>query len=331
MSTTLQLNETFKNPPGYEIDFDILQEFEGYLNPAQPEDHPIPCRVLGYGEISTVFEIELEDFAGLALKRMSIFETPAEFDSYLAAYDEYHTLLEDEIGIRLPVHGYAAFVNGDGRPIFYIIQQKVEPETIGNHALSEMSTSEAQIVFAQVLQEMVKVWQFNKEHDHFEVALDGQISNWAITHYSPEGSQLLYIDTSTPIYRLDGIYQFDAELLLRAAPSFMRWILRRFFLDDVVARYYDERQIIIDLLANLYKEQLSQLVPDFISVSNQFFAGEMNDFNIDPIREDEVKAYYDEDKFIWSLYISMRRLDRFLQTKLLRRKYPYILPGRTNR
>lgn len=322
---------TFRNPDGYDLDFDLLYEFEEGLDTCHPEDNDIPSRVLGYGEISTVFELENEVFAGLALKRMSIFETKAEFNAYLTAYDEYHRLLENEIGIQLPNHGHAAFENGDGRPIFYIIQQKVEPETIGNHALSEMSKSEAQIVYAQVLQEMVKVWQFNKEHDHFEVALDGQISNWAITHYSPEGSQLLYIDTSTPIYRLDGIYQFDAELLLRAAPSFMRWILRRFFLDDVVARYYDERQIIIDLLANLYKEQLSELVPDFINVSNQFFADEMNGFNIDPIREDEVKAYYNEDKFIWSLYISMRRLDRFLQTKLLRQKYPYILPGKTNR
>jgi hypothetical protein len=44
-----------------------------------------------------------------------------------------------------------------------------------------------------------------------------------------------------------------------------------------------------------------------------------------------VRAYYREDALIWTLYLSMRRLDRWLHTNLLRREYPYILPGKTKR
>ena len=110
-----------RHPAGMEIDLDLLRRFEAGLNPNAPESNAIPSRVLGYGEISTVFEIETAPFTGFALKRMTVFETAVELDAYLAAYDEYHRLLEEEIGIQLPTHGYAAFTNKDGRPIFYIL------------------------------------------------------------------------------------------------------------------------------------------------------------------------------------------------------------------
>jgi len=47
----------FVNPKGFEVDFDTLVEFEHGLDTIHPERSAISCRVLGYGEISTVFEI----------------------------------------------------------------------------------------------------------------------------------------------------------------------------------------------------------------------------------------------------------------------------------
>ena len=98
---------SFQNPKGFEIDFDLLQEFERGLDSIHPERSQMPCRVLGYGEISTVFEIHADTFDGLAFKRMSIFETVEELSEYLVTYHEYHRLLEDEIGVHLPAHGHA--------------------------------------------------------------------------------------------------------------------------------------------------------------------------------------------------------------------------------
>ena len=45
----------------------------------------------------------------------------------------------------------------------------------------------------------------------------------------------------------------------------------------------------------------------------------------------DVRAYYREDALIWRLYLSMRRLDRFIHQYILRRRYPYILPGKIKR
>jgi len=262
---------------------------------------------------------------------MSIFETAVELQEYIATYDEYHLLLEAKIGIKLPSHGYATCVSKNGRPIFYILQEKVSSQTIGHNALATLSADEAIGLFAQVLHEFSKVHAFNQAQDKYEVAIDGQMSNWAIVQNADAPSHLIYIDTSTPIYRISGIDQLDPTLFLRPAPSFLRWILRLFFLEDVVNRYYDLRQVIVDLLGNLHKENLAYLIPAFIPIANDFLNTDLASLRPAPITENEVKAYYDEDRKIWALYAHMRRLDRFLHNHLFRKQYPYILPGKGKR
>jgi hypothetical protein len=85
------------------------------------------------------------------------------------------------------------------------------------------------------------------------------------------------------------------------------------------------------LVANFYKEQRPELIPKLVDVANCFFADDAVDLDLEPIDEKQVRSYYREDALIWTLYLSMRRLDRWLHSSLLRREYPYILPGRTKR
>lgn len=327
----------FQNPNGFEINFDLLREFERGLNILTPEKSCIPCRVLGYGEISTVFEIQAETLRGLACKRMAVFETPAELSQYLGTYREYNRLLEVEIGLGTPFHGYAAFVNDAGRPIFYIIQQQVPSASLGNKAVHFLPREGTLALFRRILREVYRVWAFNQSQSNCQVALDAQISNWAIADFDPahpylnETMPLLYLDTSTPLFRLNGVEQLNTELFLRAAPSYLVWILRLFFLEGVLNRYYDFRQVILDLMANFYKEQWSDLIPDLILVANAFLAEEAAEIGAKPFTAQEVRAYYRQDALIWSLYLGMRRFDRFLHRYLLRRDYPYILPGKTKR
>jgi hypothetical protein len=146
-----------------------------------------------------------------------------------------------------------------------------------------------------------------------------------------DATTLTYLDTSTPLFRVEGVEQLNTELFLRSAPSFLAWILRLLFLEDVVNRYYDFRRVVIDVVANFYKEQRPDLIPSVLELVNGFFTGEAAGLGIQPIQEKEVRAYYREDALIWTLYLSFRRFDRFLQTRLLRREYPYILPGKIKR
>ncbi len=319
-----------------QANLELLQAFERGLDPQHPERSQMPARVLGYGEISTVFAIDAEGLRGLAFKRLPLFYNSAEVEKYQAVYAEYNRLLETEIGIRLPAHDYAVFANAAGRPIFYIIQKQLSPDAIGNRAIHRLSREMVLVLVKRTLQELRKVWEFNRRQNRVQVAIDGQISNWVIDGFNSanprvEDAALVYVDTSTPLWRVNGVEQLDTELFLRSAPSFLVWILRLLFLKDVVNRYYDFHRVAVDLAANFHKEQRSDLIPDVVKVVNDFFTGEAMTLGIQPITQKEVNDYYQEDAFIWSLYLSMRKVDRFLRTQVLRGQYPYILPEKIKR
>jgi hypothetical protein len=326
-----------KSPAGAEIEIALLQEFERGLDPLNPGKSKIPCHVLGFGEISTVFEIQEDQFKDLAFKRMCIFRNMDELQNYLTTYAEYNRRLESVIGLRLPAHGYIALRCDAGYPIFYIIQKKLAPGSISSKALHHLSLPENIALFQAVLGELNKVWKYNLNQPDAQVGIDGQLSNWAIEGFDPyhpglrEEIILFYIDTSTPLCTKGGVEQMDPELFLRSAPPYLVWILRLLFVKDVMTRYYDPRKVIIDIIANFYKEQKAELIPDMIACANEYIAHQGSDLGIQPITEKEVKDYYQEDKIIWSMYLSMRQFDRFIRKKVLHLDYPYILPGKTKR
>ncbi len=323
--------------PLSQAQLDLLQEFEKGLDPRWPERNKIPAVVLGYGEISTVFAIEVQGLKDLALKRLPLFYNQEEVEAYQVAYEEYNRLLQDVVGLQLPSYSFVSFANPAGRPIFYIIQRRLPSSSIGNQAIHLLRPEQVRVLVRRVLQEARRVWDFNRQQDRLQIALDSQISNWSIDGFDAQDprvdltSTLTYLDTSTPLYRIEGVEQLNAELFLRSAPSFLAWILRLLFLEDVVARYYDFRRVVIDLVANFYKEQRPDLIPKVIDEVNNFFTDEAAALGIQPIEEREVRSYYREDALIWTLYLALRRIDRWLQTRLLGREYPYILPGKIQR
>ncbi|MBU1672256.1 MAG: hypothetical protein KKF41_13290 [Actinobacteria bacterium] len=314
-----------------EVDVDLLREFERGLDPAQPERSAIPARVLGYGEISTVFQIEGID---LACKRMPIFESEEELVRYHAGFERYNQLLA-EIGITVPESGHATVEGRDGSPVVYLLQRRLDPDSIANRAMLGMEPAEVYRLVTSILGELAKLWRFNASHEDVELGIDGQISNWSVVGLEdgrlPDELELLYLDTSTPFVRLDGAEQLDPELFLRSAPSFLIWIVRALFLEDVMTRYYDFHLVAVDLIANFYKEQRPELIGGLVKAANSFFTGEAADLDVAPLTEKEIRSYYREDALIWRLYLGMRRLDRFLRTKVTHKGYRYILPGKIRR
>lgn len=314
------------------IDLDLLRRFEQHLDPQRPEQGPVPAKVLGYGEISTVFALGEAGQHDMAYKRMPIFRDEQELRGYERIYETYNRLLIEEVGLELPAHGHASLVNQRGRVVFYIVQQQLDPASIGNHVVQRLASQDVRRLVRLVLGELAKVWRYNRQQNRIQIGIDGQISNWAVSGLDAYGLklgpdvQLHYLDTSTPLFRVGGQEQIDPELFLRSAPSFLAWLLRWLFVQDVVARYYDFRRVVIDLIANFYKEQLPDLVPALIAEANDFFAHEASEPQIAPIALHEVQSYYRQDALIWRLYLSFRRIDRFLHIHILHKDYPYILP-----
>ncbi len=320
-----------------QINIDLLKEFERGLDPSRPEESKIPAKVLGYGEISTVFEIKEEPQKALAYKRMPIFKYQKEIDHYETIYNEYNRILNDRIGINVPPYGLASFISDKENIICFDVQEKLPSESFGNKLIHTLDDKDVITFLSTVLRQLKKVWDFNKENASLEIGIDGQISNWAIRDFDPNSphidpeTQLYYIDTSTPFIRKNGEEQLDPELFLRSAPSFLLWLIRWLFLEGVMTRYYDFHLVVVDLIANFYKEQRPDLILGLTQAANDFFAKEAKSLNIAPVTTKEIRSYYKQDALIWTIFLALRRLDRFIHKGVLRKPYVYILPGKIKR
>ena len=96
-------------------------------------------------------------------------------------------------------------------------------------------------------------------------------------------------------------------------------------------RYYDFHLVVVDLIANFFKEGRAEYIPRMIETANHFFATEIPEFNVEPITEKEVTKYYKSDAFIWRFYLAARKTDRFITEKILGKKYEFRLPEKVKR
>ena len=314
-----------------ELNKQLLVEFENNINTVSPEKGKVPIKILGFGEISIVFQ--LGNDKDIVYKRLPIFENTAQVNRHIKAFDMYQTnLLTKKIGLNL-VPSASEFVNlGTGPITLFLAQARVDPDTFCHKLIHNVSEEEVYVMFHLLMKELFKIFKYNKKSTGLKVGIDSQISNWAIKNLSEtdnkitEQSQFYYLDTSTPMFRINKKEAMEAELFLKSAPSFLRGILKIAFLQEVLDRYYDWRLVTIDMLANLFKEQRKDLIPGCLKVVNDFFSFQAKDFEIEPIQMKEIVDYYKEDKQIWDIFQNARKFDRYMQTKLFHKKYLFYLP-----
>ena len=306
-----------------DIDGELLERFEAGLDPQRPDRSQIPARLIGFGEISAIFQIA--DDANRAYKRMPLFKTIPEAEAYAAIYHTYCRRLT-QAGLNLP-DSATHIVALPRRPVvLYITQAQVPAGCIANRLIQDLDEPGFETLLNKILEAMAGFWKYNDAlQPEMELAIDGQISNWALTAADP-AEKLWYIDTSTPFIRQNGVEQLDPELLLQAAPSFLRWLIRWLFVADVMNRYYDPRQVLIDLADNLIKEQRPDFIGPAVRLFNAYLPADQSQ-----VTTADVERYYREDKFIWTIFLAFRKLDRTLTTYFTRKRYEFILPGKIKR
>lgn len=308
------------------IDSAQLETFENSLDPAFPEQSAVRPEILGYGEISSTFSIP--GMPGLAFKRMPPFGHPEKIDDYRSAVDQYCTLLSERCGIRVAPFSIHNLVNRHGEHIVYVAQPRLAAASIGNRRLAEAGNGDLENWVGPVIERLFQVRRHNQARGEAErIGIDGQISNWSLEM----GEEPLYFDVTTPLFRLNGIEQLDTEIFLKSCPAFLVWLVRWQFLQEVLDRYYDIRLVLIDLVANFHKEGRADLIDSAIDLINRRLEQETSDGPIFSIGRREVDRYYKNDAFIWRLFLSLRRMDRFLKTRIAGKRYNFILPGRITR
>ena len=262
--------------------------------------------VLGYGEISSV--VRLGD---AAYKRLPLFDRRERVDAYARVFERYLARLAER-GVTPIASELHVLERADGRLAVYCVQPVSDAARIGPAALAAADDAGAAALFAAVLDRVCGAVGAG-------LGLDAQLSNWV----AGDGG-LGYLDVTTPLLRDDrGVEQLDTDLFLSSLPWAMRGVVRRFMLRGILAKYYDPRGAIVDLLGNLFKERLDRHLPAFLELANERFDR--------PISHDEVRGYYRGDARVWAGLQVLRRIDRAWQRGVRRRPYPFLLPGKIER
>ncbi len=303
-----------------DIDIELLNRFETELIPHDLSRSSVPAKIIGFGEISAIFQIGGEE--NIIYKRIPIFPDFKTAESYKQMYFEYCSLLR-QAGINLPQDD-AVIVEVPGHPVaIYFAQQRIGDHFFCHNLINTLEQADRTRMLEEIMSALTCIWNFNQEQlPLFEIAIDCQLSNWAWVGEKAD-RKLFLVDTSTPFIRKNGVEQLSVELLLQSVPVYIRWLVRRLDLDDVIGRYYDRRKVVIDLVANLYKEQRPDLIPWFLEIVNKYLAQVLS--------QKEIDTYYKEDKMIWNLFSGLRKAERFITVYLLRKRYEFILPGAIKR
>lgn len=297
--------------------------------------------IVGYGEISTVMRLKKKGWVNHEVnvvnydskwlwKKMPPFPSLDEVKRYERLYSLYRKLIID-VGIDVPQQEMRHFRH-EKHFVVYAGQERLEEKTICNRVIRLMDEKNAYHLMGMIIDRVKRVHLFNRRPgSEIQIGFDAQLSNWALV--TPGDNRdligcdcgLIYIDTSSPLVRIKGIEQINTEIFIKSAASFLRPIIRTFFLQDVVERYYDTRRVIIDLIANLYKEQCPELIDGSIETANWLI--NKSGLEIDPITRKEIDGYYSSDAFIWRFYQGSRKIDRFMTERVLRKKYEFRIPG----
>lgn len=263
--------------------------------------------VLGYGEISTVLRLTVDNRT-YACKRLPPFP-PGAIDRYRSACSAYLAAL-GEAGIRTASSTIEIVPSGEGEAVYCI--QPIEDHLLVND-LSVFGPGEV----ADIADRLVSLIAGAIDD---RLGVDAQISNWAL---DPDGG-FVYLDVTTPLIRdEDGNEMLDTDVFIASLPAFLRPGVRRFLLPEILSHYYDARAALVDLIGNLKKERLESAIPPFLDAANR---------HVDPpITRKELDRYYRSDAVMWEVLQRLRKMDRWWQRKIRRRSYPFLLPGRVER
>jgi len=306
----------------------VLADLERRLDPAAPE-RTEGLAVIAYGEVSACLRVA--GLPGFVSKRMSGFADAAAAQRYADLVREYLAALASA-GVAV-VDTHLVPVERPGRPpVVHLVQPELPADTLGHRLLVTADDATVADAVGRVLATTLRLATANRDRgDGLEVAVDGQLSNWSFP--APAKQPPVLVDVGTPFLRRDGEHRLDLELLHRPIPpgirAYYRW---RGEVGAYVDEYFDPRLVAVDLLGNFHKEGRPDRIPLGVAAVNRWLADHADVvWEQPPVTVDEVRRYYEKDAGLLALYLRLRKADRFLRTRLLRRPYDYVLPERVDR
>ncbi len=289
-----------------------LEDLEDLFRRAFSTGDAVELDIIGYGEISSVVRWQGTN-GPVAAKRLPNYTSWEVRDAHHGLMAEYIEELQAR-GVDVVPTAFCELDAEDGTRVLYTVQPLISSERLAVGVLRDASQVEGRRLLERIVEHTVAV------AGDPVLGLDVQLSNWVVLD-----DGLGYLDISTPFMRdlVTGLSRLDTSIFVASLPWALRWPVQRFLAEEIVAEYFDVRTTLLNAIANLHKERLTEWIPIAVEAAN----GRLDD----PIALADVDRYYAKDQRMWEVLQWLRRVDRWWQLRIRRRPYPVLLPGRIDR
>jgi hypothetical protein len=257
--------------------------------------------LIGAGEMTCVLE-----WRGRACKRLPPFDDRSRIDGYAQLLEEYLTRLR---ACGVPVLDTALHVVSRGDACIVYLAQPLIPAELCLPAWLRSAPQDDGIAMVRLVMEHVRSCTANA------VGIDANLSNWGVRDGKP-----LYFDVSTPMLRdAAGQHRLDTEIFVATLPAMVRGLVRRYFVKQLLDRYFDTRSVSENLLGDLPNTRLDELTIPLLAEANA---------RLDrPLTMKQIEAYRREDWLTWRAIRQLLKLEQFWRRAILRAPNPHLLPS----
>ncbi len=263
--------------------------------------------VVGHGDVSLVLAWPAKN-PELVCKRLPPFRDLAAYRAYRDVVLRYIDALRGR-GVMVVDTEVSHLCRSDGRVIGFHVQPLMPADRLGTQVLRAASAEEGTTLLDAVVETV------DRAIDE-RLGVDAQLSNWIWLDNAP-----WQIDLTTPfLLGVDHELSFDLTPFVALAPAFTRPILRR-ELYKLILRWTTSRGALVDLAANLLKEELDQWVePALHSINTRVSPS---------ITYAEIERVHNDDLRLWPFLYRLEHLNRWWQRAVHRRDVDVLLPERT--
>lgn len=256
---------------------------------------------IGAGEMTCVLS-----WQGFACKRLPPITDRTRLERHRALILEYVDRLE-AAGIAV-VDTAVQITDRHGYAVAYVVQPQLERSTLLPVVMAPLAPAPARALAALVFDAVERA-------NAAGIGLDANLSNWAVQDGRP-----LYIDVSTPMLRdAAGHHRLDSELFVSTMPVLLRGLVRRYFVKDLLDRYYVPLSVFENLLGDLPNSDLEGLTIPLLEDVNRRLST--------PLTPARIESYRREDRLTWGLIRWSLRLERRWRRWVRDGNPPHLIPS----
>ena len=285
-----------------------LEQVEAAIGRALDSDDHGELTVLGYGEVSVA--VGWPATAPVwACKRLPPFADMAAYRAYAALVEEYLARLTSA-GVAVVDTDVRSLERSGGSVVGYLVQPALDATLLGPQVLRAADPEVGHPLIPAVVGSVLACTDGR-------TGIDAQLTNWAWID-----GRAVNMDVNTPFMWDDaGRTALDVDMFIAALPWIVRATQRR-AVPKIIRRWSEPRWTLLDLAMNLYKDGLEDWIPHVLTTANPRLD--------EPIEAGELEALYRKEASLWVMMHRLKRVDRWWQRHVRRRRYEFLVAPRTD-